>query len=71
MTSLAINQSNNTFITGSLDKTIKVWDLNTNRCIKTISCSGGVWGLSFSSNGEYIVGSTENGDITVYSLKAT
>ena len=50
-------------ISGSLDKTIKIWDANTGQCLKTLEGhSDCVLSVSFSPNGKYIVsgGSKEN-----------
>ena len=44
ITCLSISMNTKAFITGSLDKQIKVWDLNSGKCVKTILQSGPVWG---------------------------
>lgn len=68
ITSLSISPNFKTFITGSLDKTIKIWDLNSNKCIKTINLNSPVWGVCFSPTGEYLVSATEDGTVSVHSF---
>ena len=43
------------FATSSLDKSIKIWDFNSGKCIRTIVEKAPLWGVAFSPNGEKIV----------------
>ena len=45
-----VNRSN--YASGSHDKTIKIWDANTNRCSRTMEGhADGIWSLSYFSDG--------------------
>ncbi len=68
ITTLSINMNAKAFVTASLDKQIKVWDLNSGKCIKTILQNGPVWGVAFEPNGESIVSVTQEGTISLIAL---
>ena len=55
VTCLSVNSHAKAFVSGSLDKTIKVWALNSGKCTKTIDQKSPVWGVAFSPTGEYIL----------------
>lgn len=69
VTCLSVNNIAKSFVTGSLDNTIKVWDLNSGKCLKTMDQKAPVWGASFSPSGEHIVTVTQDGSVTLISLK--
>ena len=58
------------FLTASLDKTVKVWDLSaSNKEQKTINLSSPVWGVAFSPTGEYFAATSEDGTISLINCK--
>jgi WD40 repeat protein len=60
----------NVFLTASLDKTVKVWDLSaSNKEQKTINMGSPVWGVAFSPNGEYFAATSEDGTISLINCK--
>ena len=69
ITSLSINMNTKAFITGSIDRHIKVWDFNSGKCVKTINLNGPVWGAKFSPNGDHIVAATQEGTISLIALQ--
>ena len=68
ITCLSVAPNLKTFITGSLDKTIKVWDFATNKCVKTIAMNAPVWGANFAPTGDYICAATEDGIVSLLSF---
>ncbi|CAI2374585.1 unnamed protein product [Moneuplotes crassus] len=58
------------FISGSHDRTIKIWDLNTLKCIKTTSeDSKGIWCLDYSPSGKEILSSSGSGVCKIWDAK--
>jgi len=56
------------FVSSSLDKTIKIWQMGYNKEIKTIEHSDAVWSASFSPDGKFIAVSQKNGQINLVSF---
>ena len=70
VTSVHSNPIDKTFATGSLDKSIKIWDLRNKGAIGTISYhTAPVWAVKFSNNGKALVSGGESGILAVHSLK--
>ena len=43
-------------VSGSGDKTVRIWDVGTGECVKTLKGhTGEVFGVSFSPNNQYVV----------------
>jgi F-box/WD-40 domain protein 7 len=51
--------NNNTLLSGSYDKTIKVWECNSYLCIKTITHDKGVRSFANLANGYFASGSSD------------
>lgn len=64
VTSISICDNLKVFVSGSLDSSIKFWDLNSGKCLKTMPLGAPVWSAVFSPNGEHIVVATQDGKIT-------
>jgi WD40 repeat protein len=60
--------SDNIFISGSSDNTIKVWDLKTKTCIRTIENNGKIYTILKITNEKFISGDS-NKNIKIWSLK--
>ena len=69
ITSLSISQTAKTFVTGSLDKQVKVWDLNSGKCVKTVVLNAPVWGVQFAPSGEHVVTASQDGTIALIALQ--
>lgn len=58
------------FLTSSLDGTIKLWDKNVSKEVKTIDLGGrGVWKAQFTPDGKHIGAVCENGSVAVISFE--
>ena len=49
------NEPRNILASGSLDKKIKIWDIEKQKCLYAIELDEPILGLSFSPNGNYLV----------------
>ena len=74
ITSISFNpQDPKYFVSTSLDKTIKIWQVGHNKEIKNFEINDageGVWGAAFSPCGKYIAVSCQNGNIILVSFVA-
>lgn len=51
----------------SLDKTIKIWDINTGNCLITINCDD--WGpIAYLKDSNFIISAYHNGNIKIWSI---
>ena len=58
------------FVTGSVDRKIKVFDLKTRKCEQTITQHGDtIWSLRFSPDGNYLISGSEDGQLAVHEFK--
>jgi WD40 repeat protein len=57
------------FVTSSLDKQIKIWDITSGKCIKTVLLNGPVWATAFSPCGEYVITATQDGTISLIAIQ--
>ena len=47
-------QKPNILASGSRDKTIKIWDIESGSCLSTLDVDGAVYSVSYSPDGEFI-----------------
>jgi WD40 repeat protein len=67
VTSVAIFPDRRRMVTGSLDNTLRVWDLKTGVVLnKMVGHRGGVWGLAVSRDGKLIASGDNNGDLIAW-----
>jgi WD40 repeat protein len=59
--------SNDFLISGSEDSTLKIWNINTGICMKTIKCNSPIWSLKQLSNGLFASGHL-NGQILIWNF---
>jgi WD40 repeat protein len=69
ITSLTVNNNAKTFVSGSLDSQIKIWDLNSGKCTNTLTMPAPVWGVAFSPSGEHLVGVSQDGTVAVFAMQ--
>jgi WD40 repeat protein len=67
--SLKISLDNRTLISGSFDGTIKVWDLQTEQLLKTLTHSGGIKDLAIAPDGQMLASASFEGTIKLWNLK--
>ncbi|KAF8975248.1 hypothetical protein BDQ17DRAFT_1203407, partial [Cyathus striatus] len=53
--SVSISQEGTTIVSGSYDKTVRVWNAQNGTCIKTLNFSTAIYHISFSINKRYII----------------
>ena len=74
ITSISFNpQDPKYFVSTSLDKTIKIWQVGHNKEVKNFEINDagdGVWGAAFSPCGKYIAVACQNGNIVLVSFVA-
>ena len=68
VTCLSANNNVKAFVSGSLDSSVKVWDINSGKCVNSIPMKSPVWGVAFSPSGEHLVTATQDGTITLIAL---
>ena len=60
--------SNNKFISGSIDSTIKIWDYESNECLKTLTNDFEYHSLCVLSSNNYLACGCLNGTIVIWNL---
>ncbi|RLN37026.1 hypothetical protein BBO99_00004699 [Phytophthora kernoviae] len=58
-----------TLASASFDGTVKLWDIESGSCRRTLDHQYPVYGVAFSPDGEYLASGTVGGMINVWSLK--
>ena len=69
ITSLSVNSHVKAVVTSSLDQHIKVWDINSGKCVKSMAMSAPIWGVAFAPSGQHIVSACQDGTITLTALQ--
>ena len=69
ITSLTVSSSVKAFVSASLDGYIKIWDLKSGKCTKTMGLNAPVWGVAFSPTGEHLVAVTQDGNVSLISMQ--
>jgi len=61
----------NEFASGSHDKTIKVWDASTQKCLKTLrGHTQGVWCLEYSPDGKTLLSASPDSTCKLWDVKS-
>jgi len=69
---LALSPDGKTLVTGSKDKTVRIWDLNTSKVIRTLQGhSDEITSLAFSKDGTQLASSSKDQTIRVWNLSST
>ena len=69
VTSVAISSGGKHLVSGSGDKTVKIWDMSTGRLVNTLRGHGdSVESVAISSDGEYIVSGSRDTTVKVWDI---
>ncbi|MEI6758774.1 MAG: hypothetical protein WCK85_13065, partial [Chlorobium sp.] len=67
----AISHDNNFLLSGSDDKTLKVWDFKSGNCIHTLSGhSGGVYACAISHDNNFLLSGSDDNTLKVWDFKS-
>ena len=54
----------------SWDKTVKIWEVQTKKCVATLKGhTGGVFGVSFSPDGRYVASCSEDKTVKIWEVQ--
>lgn len=60
-----VNQSQ--YASGSHDNTVKIWDSNTHRCVKTLrGHTDGIWSLNYMADGRQVISGGVDGHAKIW-----
>jgi hypothetical protein len=69
--SVAFSPDNRRVISGSADRTLKVWDAETGALIRTLTGHNNmVWSVAFSPDSRYIISGSNNNDIKIWEAES-
>ena len=65
--SVAYSPDGTKIISGSRDKTVKIWDANTRECLKTLEGhSDDVWSVAYSPDGTKIISGSDDKTVKIW-----
>ena len=67
--SLAFSQDGTLLLSRSLDRTVRVWDVQTGGIIRTFDCTGSPFAASISSDGAMVALGVDNGTVRLYDVR--
>ncbi|MBX7174198.1 MAG: DUF4365 domain-containing protein, partial [Pyrinomonadaceae bacterium] len=66
---VAVSSDGKFIVSGSSDETVRIWDLATGQCLKTlVGHSDSVWGVAVSSDGKFIVSGSADKTLRIWDL---
>jgi len=68
--SLKFSPDDKTIASGSFDRTVRLWDLESGRCQAIFPHNGVVWSVTFGLSGKTLVSSSEDGIIRIWTIAA-
>ncbi|MDR3108886.1 MAG: protein kinase [Planctomycetaceae bacterium] len=70
ITAIDIEQSQRFAVTGAADQTLRIWELETGRCVRTFTSLGGsVYGVYFGGTGKFILSLIVGGSIRFWNVE--
>ena len=69
MTSIAFSPDGRWLVSGSWDKTIKIWEVDTGRVVQTLAGHDHpVYSVAFGARGQWLASGSEDGTIKLWRL---
>ena len=68
VTGVAFSPDGKLLASSSIDCTVKVWDTNTGKCLKTFTGEKWIWSVSFSPDGRTVASGGEDSTITLWNI---
>ncbi|KAL3938630.1 MAG: hypothetical protein SGARI_001670 [Bacillariaceae sp.] len=66
---LAFHPNCNYILTGGEDKTVRMWDIQTGRCVRLLNgCPSGIYKVDIDPSGQYAVGADDLGTVHLWDL---
>jgi WD40 repeat protein len=67
---VVISPSSNLLASGSHDQTVRIWDINTGRCLKVLrGHSSCVWSVAFNFDGSIIASGSDDGTTKLWDVR--
>ena len=64
-------KNQNEFVTGSHDRTIKIWDIQKEKCIKTLTGNKeGIWSIHYNKDGTQLLTASPEGISKIWDPKS-
>ena len=63
MTSVAVSPDGRRIVSGSLDKTVAVWELQTGQRLTILSLDGNIWSVAWDRDGRFVVAGDAGGNL--------
>ena len=71
MRGVSFSPNNQYVVSGSFDKTVRIWDVESGDCIKTLEGhTFGVNGVSFSPNNQYVVSGSNDKTVRIWEVES-
>lgn len=69
VTDLAFSPDGQMLASSSIDNTVKIWDANTGKCLKTFIGKQWIWSVAFSPDGQTVASGGEDNTITLWNIQ--
>ncbi len=68
---IAFSPDGKTIVSGSADKTVRLWDAQTGKELQRIEAPAMVWSVAFSPDGHFIIMGINDGSVEIQEVKST